>query len=212
MDKTNIILEDGSLKEVDSIFYLYNSKYYFIYTLKEIDENGYVILYIVQVGKEVKQTPTGQVETGYMIGVDIKDPVESQSVQTSITKIVDSKKNGTQIPDIKFLPMSMLVNLKIGSKKTFRLLQNIVKYYFGLKFDDEEASEDTLKKTVVNENTDTNSNVGVDVDSGAIIDFRSKYYEEEDKNKELEKEIKYLNEKLNEIRKVMDTLNEGKQE
>jgi len=199
MDKTKIILEDGSLKEVDSLFYLYNSKYYFIYTLKELDENGYVVLYIVQVGKEVKQAPNGKVETGYMIGVDIKDPIESESVQSSITKIVDSKKNGTQNPEIRILPMNMLVNLKIGSKKTFRLLKSIVEEYFGLDFSSEESGTDKE-----NNNTNQNSGAGVDAETGAIVDYRSKYYELEDNNKELEKEIKELKEKLESIRQIVE--------
>ena len=38
MDKVKIFLEDGVETEVNCIFYLYNSKYYFLYTLNEIDE------------------------------------------------------------------------------------------------------------------------------------------------------------------------------
>ena len=62
---------NGIQKEVYGLFYIYNSKYYFIYTEKELDENGYVILYMTQVGKETASTPNGSVDTGYMIGVEI---------------------------------------------------------------------------------------------------------------------------------------------
>ena len=140
MEKFKIILEDGSQKEVYSLFYLYNSKYYFIYTEKELDENGYVILYVVQIGKEVNNTPNGPVDTGYMIGVDINNAEESNSVQASITKIVEDKKNGTSSPDINYLPLNMLTNLKIVSKKTFRLLKSIVEQYFDIMFDEQNTS------------------------------------------------------------------------
>ena len=69
MEKYNLILENGTSKEVDALFYLYNSKYYFMYTEREIDEAGYVILYLVQVGKEVIRNEFGNVETGAMVGV-----------------------------------------------------------------------------------------------------------------------------------------------
>ena len=106
------ILVDGVEKEVFGIFYIYNSKYYFIYTDKEIDENGYVILYMLQVGKETQNTPNGPVDTGFMVGVEITDLEEQKQVQNSISIIVDDKKNGTLNPQIKYLPMSMITKLK----------------------------------------------------------------------------------------------------
>ena len=126
MEKLNIILSDGVEKEVDCIFYLYNSKYYFIYTLKEIDENGYVILYLSQIGKEIKNTPNGPLETGYMVGVEINDDDEWKNVQKSISKIVEDSKNGTISPEIQYLPLNMITKLKIVSKKIFRVMKDIV--------------------------------------------------------------------------------------
>ena len=57
MEKVKIILENGVEAEVYGIFYLFNSKYYLMYTQKEVDQNGYVIIHLVQVGKEIKNTP-----------------------------------------------------------------------------------------------------------------------------------------------------------
>ena len=125
MNKSKILLDGNIEKEVDGIFYIYNSKYYFIYTEKEIDENGYVILHLVQIGKEIQNTPTGPVDTGFMIGVEVQSE-EWKSVQTSITKIVNDKKNNTQDPEIQYLPATMLNTVKIMSKNTFRLLKNIL--------------------------------------------------------------------------------------
>ena len=126
MDSVKVYLENGQEKEVNGIYYIFNSKYYFMYTEKEIDENGYVVLHLAQIGKEVKSTPSGNQETGFLIGLEIADPEEWKLVQGSITKIVDDKRNGTASPEIQYLPINMLSNLKIVSKKTFRLMQSVM--------------------------------------------------------------------------------------
>ena len=41
-------------------------------------------------------------------------------------------------------------------------------------------------------------------ESNVIIDYRSKYFEEEEKNKELQAQIDELTQKLNEIKKVIE--------
>ena len=134
MENVNIIL-DGIQKNVYGLFYIYDSKYYFVYTEKEVDENNYVMLYMSQVGKETKNTENGPVETGYMVGVEVTDPNEQQKAQTSISYIVEDKKHNTTNPQIQYLPMSMLSNLKIVSKKRFRLLKSIMEENFKLKFE-----------------------------------------------------------------------------
>ena len=192
MEKFNILLENGSTKEVDSLFYLYNYKYYFIYTEKELDENSYVILNVVQVGKEVNQTPNGPVNTGYMIGVDINNPSESETVQNSIKKIVEDKKNGTMSPEIQYLPVAMLPNLKIVSKKTFRLLKSIVQQYFDVSFDVQNVGDNISQPLSENEENDV------------IIDYRSKFFEEQDKVKKLEEQIKELTAKIDNIKGIIE--------
>ena len=200
MDKLNVLLENGKQKEVDCIFYLYNQKYYLIYTEKELDENDYVKMNVVQVGKEVNQTPNGPVDTGFLIGVDINSPEESQNVQNFITKIVEDKKNGTQSPEIKYMPITMLNNLKISSKKTFRLLRDLVEKYFGLVFEDDFSK--TVNKSEfeeTNENATFTSN-----ENDVIVDYRSKFFEEEGKNQELQKQIDELKAKLESIKGIIE--------
>lgn len=268
MEKVNIILESGIEKEVYSIFYLYDSKYYFIYTEKNIDENGYVILNLVQVGKEIKNTLDGPVDTGYMVGVEIANTEEWKNVQKSITEIVENKKNGTQYDDIKYLPMSMLSKLKIISKKTFRLLKNIIEDSFGVSFESQnELSQPSGLKSFNNINQagqsiqpsvqenklldpivvpsstisqilpgedqtmlleSATNNIGLNQEvnvsnnflstNGAtydsslaqqdkdniIIDYRAKFFEEQDKSKQLQEQIDILNEKLENIKKVIE--------
>ena len=188
MEKLNIILENGIDQEVNCLFYLYNSKYYFIYTTKEIDENGYVLLYLAQIGKEVKNTENGPQETGFMVGAEITDPEEWKSVQTSISKIVETAKTKLADPDIQILPLSMLQKLKILGKKKFRLLKEIVKNDLNVEFE-EQVVEST---PVLNSNNET-----------VVIDYRAKFFEEQQKNEDLIKEVENLNNKLAEIRKIV---------
>ena len=239
------IFIDGIQKDVYGLFYVFDSKYYFIYTEKEVDENGYVILYMSQVGKETKNTETGPVDTGYMLGVEVTNPEEQQKVQTSISYIVEDKKNNTTNPQIQYLPISMLTNLKIISKKRFRLLKSIIVDNFKVPFENEVVSQiqpDNLVNEVApaaptdintpiepvvpivtgepsvqpqlfqnldNNETQSQSNVSVDgnissSEGNIIIDYRSKYFEEEEKNKELQAQIDELTQKLNEIKKVIE--------
>lgn len=261
------VLIDGIQKEVYGLFYIYNSKYYFIYTEKEIDENGYVILYMTQVGKETANTPNGPVDTGYMIGVEITDPNEQKIAQESISYIVEDKKNNTQNSKIQYLPISMLVNFKILSKKRFRLLKSIIVDNFKLSFDESihnnlaENSLDTVNNAATTPLTsmtnagqpsvavapipiaevtqqevqtlpDQVSNVvpveatpmaGVNqssvtvqaepiiqpaeqtqVSDNVVVDYRTRFFEEEEKNKELQAQIDMLTQKLNDIKKVIE--------
>lgn len=220
MENVKIIL-DGVVKDVFGLFYVYDSKYYFIYTEKELDENNYVILYMTQIGKETKQTETGVIDTGYMIGVEITDPVEQQKAQTSVSYIVEDKKNNTVNPQIQYLPMSMLTNLKIISKKRFRLLKTIMEENFKLVFNTIEIESiqpiDSIVENVVQPLPITSevesivpevqTNIGVQTqkdDNNVIVDYRTRFFEEEEKNKELQAQIDMLTEKLNEIKKVIE--------
>lgn len=248
---------DGAQKEVFGLFYVFNSKYYFIYTEKELDENGYVILYMTTVGKETKNTENGAIETGAMIAMEIANPEEQQQAQTSISYIVEDKKNNTKNPQIQYLPISMLSELKIISKKRFRLLKSIMEENFKLTFDSINNAENNaveiqplvsaeslntqqvaqplsevippsqpVNQPVVVEQQVQNTVESVqpieqtvvpevsaqpsqpqpinNVEENIIIDYRSKYFEEQEKNKELQTQIDELTQKLEEIKKVIN--------
>lgn len=271
MDKVKIFLEDGNEKLVNCIFYLYNSKYYFLYTLNELDENGYIKLYLVKIGKETTNTPTGPVETGNMVGIEVPTDEEWKEVQGSISKIVNSKKTKIEDKDIQYLPINMLTNLKIVSKKTFRLLAGIIENDFGINLNEKLNNNlvtdsnlnkpiDDLSKQVVEpiipnneeaidvqiENDDVNIEMPVEIEnqsalppvetpiaieesnneisneivstdeelheqvdqneednSDIIIDYRTRFFEEQEKNKHLNDEIEKLKEKLNNIDKII---------
>lgn len=249
MEKLNIILNDGVEKEVDCIFYLYNSKYYFIYTEKEIDENGYVVLYLSQVGKEIKNTPNGPIETGYMVGVEITDYEEWKNVQSSVAKIVEDAKNGTKSGDIQYLPLNMLSKLKIVSKKTFRLMKDIVVDSLHVDISNTLTTENPVPITLaqesavpeantINESTaiplsdmveqnvvantqpietleqpsifadntpiqEPISNDSIE-DNNVIIDYRAKFFEEQEKNNQLQQQIDELNNKIEQIKNILN--------
>lgn len=236
------VLIDGIQKDVYGLFYIYNSKYYFVYTEKELDENGYVVLYMTQVGKETASTPNGPVDTGYMIGVEIADPNEQKIAQESISYIVEDKKNNTKNPKIQYLPINMLVNFKILSKKRFRLLKSIIVDNFKLSFDESintnnlvedlpeqvtqpiEQEIQPLPEQVNSEDSASTAPVinveqssveprpepvtevteKTQVSGNIVVDYRTRFFEEEEKNKELQAQIDILTQKLNDIKNIIE--------
>lgn len=210
MENVKIISGNGVEINVNGLFYVFNSKYYFIYTTGETVDDEYIRLYVVQVCKEVKNTPSGPVDTGYMLGLEISNPDEWAKVQDSITKIVEDKKNGTQNPEIQYLPMTMLVNLKVISNNKFKLMKNIVQDNFKIQIiSEEEDNNNTVSvqqviepiEPVVEQVEPINNNsesVGE-----VIIDYRSRFFEEQEKNQALNEEIKTLKEKLENIKNII---------
>ncbi len=197
MDNVKIISDNGVEVSVNGVFYVFNSKYYFIYTMGELDENEYVKLYLVQVCKEVQNTNAGPVDTGYMLGLEITDPAEWKNVQGSITKIVDDKKSGTTSSEIQYLPITMLVNLKIVSTNKFKLMRHIIEENFKVVLPRQTNTSESSAPNVVEQ---PQNNVEGDV----IIDYRAKFFEEQDKNQQLEEQIKGLEEKINNIKSIIE--------
>lgn len=246
MESVKIILDTGQEIEVYGIFYIFNSKYYFMYTAKEFDGEEYVKLYVVQVCKEVKNTPSGSVDTGYMLGMEISDAEEWKNIQQSITKIVEDKKNGTQSPEVQYLPMSMLTKLKVVSKNKFKLMKNIVQDNFKVDLSENVVIENLIQPVVqevepiatetpvesiiqevvpitpvtpvepvvqevspVENNAEESNNnktsifTEQDDDNDVIIDYRTRFFEEQEKNEQLTQEINQLKEKLENIKNIL---------
>ncbi|MDO4963028.1 MAG: hypothetical protein Q4E75_02910 [bacterium] len=198
MDSVNIILEDGKEYSVKGLLYIYNSKYYFIYTTLEPAEEGYIQLYLVQVCKEIQNTVNGPVDTGGMIGMEISDKEEWKAVQTSIQKIVNDKKNNTQDKDIKYLPINMITTLKIISKNKFKLVNQILVDNFKINIstlNESKTDSEFESKTL---ESDSSS-----IESDVIVDYRTRFFEEQEKNKKLESEINELNNKLESIKQII---------
>ena len=228
MDKAKIIVESNIEKQVCGLYYIYNNKYYFIYTEKELDENGYVVLYLVQVGKEVINNPTGIADTGYMIGLEIADETEWVIVENSITKIVEDKKNGTVNPEIMYLPINSLGKLKIVSKKRFRLLKSIIENDFKVTIDTQGSvapmeippapnnlaplSDIQPLSPISTVSQPANIQINSDVKNSEIqtpqdvvvIDYRTSFFEEQEKNKELQAKVEELTQKLENVKKAIE--------
>lgn len=247
MDDARIFLETGNEVDVKGIFYIYNSNYYFMYTTGEVLDSDYTQLYIVKVFKEIQNTQTGQVDTGYLMGVEMTDQNEWVNIQKSITKIVEDKKNNTVSSEIQYLPINMLTKLKIVSKNKFKLMTQLLNDSFNLNIYTADVQQnnvtneiqqpvnnetESLVPTTTNEDMivstpgevisasnpidisqaqsadtlieESNNGLANDLNDDVIVDYRAKFFEEQDKNKELEERIKQLEEKINNIRKVIE--------
>lgn len=108
-----------------AIYYTNNERFYVIYTEKQKDENGYVILHIAKVLKEVNSTPEGIVPTGRFIGLEISDAEEWDAVKADIGSIVANKQAGTPT-NVKYLPVQEIENVNIKSSKIFKLREDVV--------------------------------------------------------------------------------------
>jgi len=240
MENVKIILENGLESVVSGLFYKYDSKFYFMYTLGEIVDAEYVQLYIVQIFKE-ENSNNGQ-NTPSIIGIDISNQNDWAKVQEVITKIVSDKKNGVQSNDIQYLQASMLDNLKIINKNKFKLTKHIVEENFNLSLNQSNESimqtnqniqPEQNKSTVevqepqqiqqpvsieqpvqmgqqnnvsIESSTPTYENVSPvsnEVETDVIVDYRASFFQEQEKNIQLEEEIKKLQDKLNSIKEIL---------
>lgn len=108
-----------------AIYYTNNERFYVIYTEKEKDENGYVVLHVAKVLKEVNSTPEGIVPTGRFIGLEISDAAEWDAVKLDISSIVANKQSGAET-NVKYLPVDEIVGINIKSSKIFKLREDVV--------------------------------------------------------------------------------------
>lgn len=177
MDSVEITI-DNSQKNVKGLYYISNNNYYFLYTENKRDENGYIILNVVKVLQEVVNTPTGQSPTGNLVGLTVSDEQEWKNVQKDISNIVEDKQN-KKLESVRYLDINLLKKIIIKSSKIFRLKEEMFNKVFNR----------------VNKNEDTGD---------LILDYKNKYYEETEKNRQLEEEIKSLKEKLSQIKNIIE--------
>lgn len=190
MESIKIIDKTGLEKNVFSIFYSYDGMYYLIYTDKTIDEKDYVILHIVKVGKDLVNNIVE------FIGVEITDETEWKNVQKTISLIVEDKKNKTTNKEIQYFSSNMLnAPVRIRSDKIFRLKREIIENSFGLNIEIQISKENEI------------SNNNVESDDNIIVDYRTKFFEEQEKNKKLEEEILGLQKRIHQINEITNIQN-----
>lgn len=175
MDNVEVTIEN-ELKKVQGIYYISNNNYYFLYTENKRDDNGYILINIVKVLQEVVNTPTGQAPTGNLVGLTISDEQEWKNVQKDIGNIIDDKQN-KKMEAVRYLDIKLLQKLIVKSNRLFR-----------------------LKEEIYNKTFNNDSKVP---DNNLILDFKNRYYEETEKNRQLEEQIKNLTEKLNQIKNII---------
>ena len=175
MDNIEVTIEN-EVRKIKGIYYISNNNYYFLYTENKRDDNGYIILNIVKVLQEVVNTSTGQAPTGNLVGLTITDETEWKNVQKDISNIIDDKQNRKR-EAVRYLDINLLQRLIIKSSRIFRLKEEMYNKTFNIQIDSEQ--------------------------NNLILDFKTKYYEETEKNRRLEEEIKNLNEKINQIKNII---------
>ena len=143
-----VLNEDNSSSKNYGIYYTVNDRYYVIYTNMEKDENGYVILRIAKVLKEVNNTPEGIVPTGRYIGIDMPDQSEWDNVKTNISEIIANKQNNAET-SVTYLPINEIDGINIKSFKSFRLIESIVNSI--IEKDDNKVEVPTVDLPVVDE-------------------------------------------------------------
>ena len=125
MNELMILNEDNREVKSYAIYYTINDRFYIIYTEKEKDENGYIVLHIAKVLKEVNNTEEGIVPTGRYIGLEISDQNEWDTAKANIGEIVANKQSGSPA-SVSYLPVSEINGISIKSSKTFKLREDIV--------------------------------------------------------------------------------------
>lgn len=185
MEELKIFSIDGNQIDVNCVYYFSDNNYYLIYTTKEIDENGYVVLNVTKIAREVINTEEGMKATDNLVGLKITDETEWKSVQTDVSDIINDKKQNTNA--VRYLPASSLVNLKIQGFRVFRLRPDILQESFGIVVDPE--SNSSKKEPELNQE---------------FMDFKTKYLDSLDKIRELEEEVNNYKQMVSKIKKVLE--------
>lgn len=183
MEELKIFSVDGNQIDVNCIYYFSNNNYYLIYTTKEIDENGYVILNVTKIAREVINAEEGIKPTDSLVGLEITDDIEWKNVQTDISNIIKDKKENTNT--VRYLPSSSLVNLKVKGFRIFRLRPDILKGSFGI------TGEQQVEQQTVDDNQE-------------FMDYKTKYLESVEKIRELEEELNGYKQKISKVKKVLE--------
>lgn len=137
MEKIYVMDNRGMEKEAYKVrFISFNGNDYFIYTLNEIDSEGYVKLYLKKIsnGEEISLTAP-----------------EWEKIKTSIPLIVKEIKNN-DISSFKDLSMRHITEIMDGNSKVFKLKKNIVEL---ITYEEPETLGDDIPKFEMNDDGDS---------------------------------------------------------
>lgn len=133
MSKLSIKNFDNSV-EIDVIRYFkYNNTNYLIYTLNEIDEKGFVKLYIVKIMKQFN----------LLIAKTIKDEYEWKQIQQMVKELVTELKNN-KLNEFIDLDISNLDNIIIKEARYFKLDKKLLNILIKKEEQDKEQDLNNL--------------------------------------------------------------------
>lgn len=104
-DKSNQVFEADIVR-----YFKYENDYYLIYTLNEVDEKNYNILYLVEILEEL----------GEIISVNIKDDEKWKGMQKIVKEVIKQLKNKSN-KTFEDLEYNELENVKIVQPRFFKL-------------------------------------------------------------------------------------------
>lgn len=138
MKKMYITNPDNTKLEVDVIRYVkFKNDYYFIYTLHEIDEKGYIKLYLVEIMEELGET----------ISQNIKNDSKWANMKGIVKKIIKEIKSGKRklSHDLDFRDIE---NVKVSNPRFFKLDKNLVTVLSSNYLEDLSIQEENIKENI----------------------------------------------------------------
>lgn len=175
MNKMNIKDANNQMIEVFLVRYFkYKNTNYLIYTLNEVDEKGFIKLYLVKIMKQFNE----------WIAKTIKDDEEWKRMQLIVKNILKEIKSGN-IESFNDLDISDIQNIKVKEARYFKLDENLMKL----------LSNNIQHQEI--ENIDFNQLPNMDEIAPVNVEIKEQTLEEPD-YKSLYMEIKKDNDELNE--------------
>lgn len=145
MKNFTITNEDNTKMSVDIVRYFkYKNDCYLIYTMNEVDEKGYLKLYLVKVMEEL----------GFPVVYNIRDDKEWASMQGIVKKVLkEIKSNKKKI--LVDLDYSGIQGIKVANPRSFKLDQKLAKilsnHYDFSNINDQIVSENSTNDGNLNE-------------------------------------------------------------
>lgn len=145
MKNFTITNEDNTKMSVDIVRYFkYKNDCYLIYTMNEVDEKGYLKLYLVKVMEEL----------GFPVVYNIRDDKEWASMQGIVKKVLKEIKSNKKKLLID-LDYSGIQGIKVANPRSFKLDQKLAKilsnHYDFSNINDQIVSENSTNDGNLNE-------------------------------------------------------------
>lgn len=145
MKNFTITNEDNTKMSVDIVRYFkYKNDCYLIYTMNEVDEKGYLKLYLVKVMEEL----------GFPVVYNIRDDKEWSSMQGIVKKVLKEIKSNKKklLVDLDY---SGIQGIKVANPRSFKLDQKLAKilsnHYDFSNINDQIVSENSTNDGNLNE-------------------------------------------------------------